>query len=497
MNYGSIMNPEKRYWLLARSEWKVGFGLSGIVGIPVALITFQMSPWISIIVAMTVLVAYHMACAARYIVPLPHVVILVSALQYVLAGWIGTYFPPLGTLQDTSLAFPFYMTYAGPVILAITFAWFLCLPRKLEEPPLPSMSNAVLFELDILIVIGLGASIASRVVKEQGEFAFVIQLVASLRYVGVFGRMIGRARGVWWRLTIVMAAEVFFAVNATMFHPLLLWGMWSLAVWLFAFQPARRAVFIALAIACLLMPALQEAKWRLRGSLEDEISEPNEDNVGSTVVRTIDWFEYLGVGVVDTLTLRLSPDFLADTAARYNQGWIITRVMFFVPTVEPYAMGDTLMEAVRAAAVPRLFDPNKLKAGGHEFMARYAGMELNESTSMNLGYAGEMYANFGFVGGVVGCGCYALLAALAFRKMAKYAVTHPMWWSVIPFVFFPIVKAEDDIAFVLNWAIKGAVVLAAVVVLLPNLRRSLFASTFAAGPVVGGRKLPGLGSQSR
>ena len=491
------MSLEKRYWLLTRSEWKAGLGLSALVGVPVALITVQMSPWISIIVATTVLVAYHMAYAARYIVPLPHVVILVSALQYVLAGWLGTYFPPLGTLQDTSLAFPFYVTYAGPVILAITLVWFLCLPRRSQEPALPEIESPLLFELDILIVVGLAAAFASRVVKDQGDFAFVIQLIASLRYVGVFGRMISRATGVWWRLTIVIAAEVLFAVNEAMFHPLMLWGMWSLAVWLFAFQPARRAVFIALAIACVLLPALQEAKWRLRGSLEEEISEPNEDEMGTTVVRSIDWLQYLAAGFVDTVTLRLSPEFLADTAARYNQGWIVTRVMFFVPSVEPYAMGETLQEAVKAAAVPRFLAPDKLKAGGHELMARYAGMELNESTSMNLGYAGEMYANFGLVGGVLGCACYALLAALAFRKMAKYAVTHPMWWSVIPFVFFPIVKAEDDIAFVLNWAIKGAVVLGAVVVLLPNLRRSLFASRFTAGPVVGGSDLPGFGSQSR
>jgi hypothetical protein len=33
---------------------------------------------------------------------------------------------------------------------------------------------------------------------------------------------------------------------------------------------------------------------------------------------------------------------------------------------------------------------------------------------MNLGFAGEMYANFGLWGGVLGCGVYSLVLGLFF-----------------------------------------------------------------------------------
>ena len=333
-----------------------------------------------------------------------------------------------------------------------------------------------MLELDLLIGCGIAAAIGSRVVGDQGSLAFVVQLVASLRYVGIFGRMVARAPGWHWRLALVLAVEVLFAVNEAMFHPLMLWGMWAFAVWLFAFRPNPRLIVVSVFVAGFFLPALQEAKWRLRGSLEDEISVATTGNaVETTVGNSVDWLRYLGEGIIDTVTLRLSRDFISDTAARYNQGWIVTRVMQNVPEAEPYAKGETLQEAAKAALLPRFLAPNKMQAGGHDLIARYAGMELNESTSMNLGYAGEMYANFGLVGGVIGCACYALVAALGFRKLARYASTHPLWWSIIPFIFFPVVKAEDDIAFVLNWAVKGSIVLLIVIAMLPNFRRSLFA----------------------
>ena len=102
-------------WLLTPQEWKTGRTASLVIAGVTAVFTFGISPWIAVSVGVTVFTIYHMAHAARYIVPLPHIVILVSALQYVLAGWIGSYFPPLGTLQDTSAAFGFYLIYAGPV----------------------------------------------------------------------------------------------------------------------------------------------------------------------------------------------------------------------------------------------------------------------------------------------------------------------------------------------------------------------------------------------
>jgi hypothetical protein len=85
-----------------------------------------------------------------------------------------------------------------------------------------------------------------------------------------------------------------------------------------------------------------------------------------------------------------------------------------------------------------------------------------------------MYANFGETGGIIGCGFYALFFGLVFRAFCHRAFSHPLWWSLVPFVFYAAVKAEEDIAFVLNWTVKGSVVLALIVLFLPNFRHALF-----------------------
>ncbi len=121
-----------------------------------------------------------------------------------------------------------------------------------------------------------------------------------------------------------------------------------------------------------------------------------------------------------------------------------------------------------------MFAPGKIRAGGQEHMALYAGIELNEQTSMNLGYAGELYANFGRLLGTVACGFYALGFGLLFRFICVRAFRQPLWWSVVPYIFFVVLKGDDGIAEVLTWTVKAALVIAGVIFILPNLRGLLF-----------------------
>ena len=172
-------------------------------------------------------------------------------------------------------------------------------------------------------------------------------------------------------------------------------------------------------------------------------------------------------------------DFLRDCAVRYNQGWIINRVMETVPSNEPYARGRTLVAAAEAAALPRILAPNKVQAGGKANMERYAGLTLIEGTSMNLGYAGEMYANFGYWGGIIGCFCYALVLGLLFRWVFNRAALNPLWWAFVPYVGLIGLKAEEGIAEVLNWIVKAAIITAAIYFVFPAIRAAL---SRTAGP---------------
>ena len=194
------------------------------------------------------------------------------------------------------------------------------------------------------------------------------------------------------------------------------------------------------------------------------------------------WMSYFARSLERTMTANLDKEFIGDFIARYNQGWIIDRVIQHVPVHEPYARGETLKEAFTAALLPRFLMPGKAVAGGKENMAKYADVELEEGTSMNLGYAGEMYANFGYWGGITGCGLYALAFALLFRWIAVRAFASPLWWCVLPFIGFSVLKAEEDVLSVFNWIVKAGVFMVGVFLCFPAFRRALFGAPARSRP---------------
>jgi hypothetical protein len=476
MQSQALLEPsERRYLFLTGHEWRIGLLLSAVVGVGAAWLSLFISVWIGVTVFLVTLTAYHMRYASRYIVPFPHIAIMISALQYVLAAWVSFYYPPEDPTYDLGSALPFYLSYAGPVIAAICVGWSLSLVGiKPKVQPVLLRTGQPLVELDILLAVGLVAQVLSPHVQVP-SLGFVLVLIANLRYIGVYGRMLARAPGWSWRLAIVLASEVLFAAETGMFHPLLLWLCWSVAVWMYCVKPAGRVVICALLASALFLPAFQEAKWRMRGASDDDLvgADPVEIAAQNPLTKTVTFMSYLAGSLKHAATLDLSDKFIADTTVRYNQGWIINRIMFFVPGLEPYAKGNTIKSAVMAALLPRVVAGQKLESGGVEQMARYAGMELGEGTSMNLGYAGEMYANFGFIGGIIGCGVYALFFGLFFRWVCNKAFSNPFWWTVTPYIFFAALKAEDGIDYALNWTVKSFVIVAGLYFILPGFRAAL------------------------
>lgn len=457
----------------------IGILFSGGAAAAVAPGTLGISAWITATVFLFILTVYHMKHAAAFMVPLPQIAILISALEYVLAAWAAAYYPPGNPVYDIGGALPYYLSFAGPVVIAICFGWALSISRLplMTVKPHPVGNQKVLVELDLLFLLGIGGVLVGRVLQGT-SIAFVGVLVGYLRFIGVHGRMLLRAPGWKWRILVALIVEVFLAAQAAMFNQLLLWLLWTFGVWLYCFRPRFHVIAASVVAGLILLPALQEAKWRLRGGLPEIDAEPGSaydtiDDPG-TMGRSIDWIAYLGEGIWRTVTLQLPDEFLGDTAARYNQGWIITRVMSFVPEIEPYANGRTLVEAARAAVLPRIVDPNKVESGGRVNIARYAGLLINEQTSMNLGYAGEMYANFGRMGGAIACGAYAMFFGLLFRAFYRRACIQPLWWSLVPFIFFDALKGDDGIADVLTWTVKAGMVATGIVLLFPNFRRALF-----------------------
>lgn len=468
----SIRPPKRRFLFLTAWQWKTGLLISAVSGGLVMWFTAGISPWIGITVGSVTLVTYHFAHASPLMISLPHLAILIAALQYVFGPWASDRWPPNNPVYWIGERLPLYLSYAGPVMLAMIVGWGCAMvrlnpARRFKNAP----TSRLLLELDVLFAAGIAAAVMRGFIPIPG-LGFAFLLLSNLRYVSVFGRMLVQGPNWGSRLALVITAEVITATGSTMFHDLVLWSLWILVIWLYCFRPRPTVILALVAVGLIVLPALQQAKWQLREG-DEPIGDEAVTSSGSSQRQIGAWLSYLIPALEQTITLNLDPDFIGDMVVRYNQGWIINRVMAYVPEATPYAEGETLNDALIAAVLPRVIAPNKVVAGGREKMLRYAGIELGEGTSMNLGYAGEMYANFGLAGGVIGCGMYAFSFGMIFRLIARRAFYEPLWWSIVPFLFYGVLKSEDDVAFVLNYTTKGVIVLVAISFFLPAFRRKL------------------------
>lgn len=75
-----------------------------------------------------------------------------------------------------------------------------------------------------------------------------------------------------------------------------------------------------------------------------------------------------------------------------------------VPAVVPHENGKLTVAAVRHVTMPRLLFPSKPPVPHDtDIMVKYTGLPAlwNRSTSISIGYLGELYVDFGWVGGLV------------------------------------------------------------------------------------------------
>ena len=430
----------------------------------------DISVWIGVVLFLMAATMVHMVFTYGLVVFFPHIAVLVTGLQYVLAAWLSFYYPSSNPLYNIGARLPVYLSYAGWVVIVVCLAWALSFWGLRRSFMLPThASPGLLAELDILFWIGM----VSKFIRHWtsfGPLGFVLALSADFRYLGALGRMIVSGRGWKWRILLTLTLEMLFATGEGMFHSLLLWGAAVFAIYIYKTRPKKVVVIGLTCLGFLALPALQQAKWSLR---EKSWSGDSMGGGLANVGNALDLSKNIGSGVMKTASGGWDADMLSEFIVRFNQGWIIDRVMQTVPSHEPYAKGETLLEAIEAAVLPRVFDPGKVQAGGYVNTPRYAGIALGNRTSMNLGYAGEMYANFGYWGGIAGCFCYALMLGLMFRWAFKRAALNPLWWAFVPYVGLTGLKAEEGIAEVLNWVVKATVVSAVIYYNFPAIRAAL------------------------
>jgi hypothetical protein len=303
----------------------------------------------------------------------------------------------------------------------------------------------------VLTVIGFLSSFLSGI---ESSLAFVFYLFSMLKYVGPIYIYFSDLRLRKQAFIISILAFLGQAILQGMFGQFIMYM--ALAIIIIALQYNLKFIskLTVFAVSLFLTVVAQSVKGTYRS-----ITWRGMDFKGLSLQNS-SRFEIFGTLFLQRLT---DYDDLFDDRelfglyTRMNQGYLISRAMNYVPRVEPYANGETILRSVGAILVPRFLWPDKPEAGGRENLARFVGIKRRLNYSMNIGPYGEAYGNFGPYYGVLFIFVYGLFLSLIFGGVLKNSIRFPTLpiWS--PLLFFSTLTVETDILSTLNSFVKSAI----------------------------------------
>ena len=141
---------------------------------------------------------------------------------------------------------------------------------------------------------------------------------------------------------------------------------------------------------------------------------------------------------------------------RTNQGYNVALVMRRFPAIKPFDNGDRLQTVIISSLVPRLFWPDKPKAGGQFNMDYYAGFRIR-GWSTNVGPMGEAYGSFGSMGGIIYMIILGLFIRWFYSRIFFIGRKYPLLILWIPVLFYQVTySAENDTLQILNSLFKAS-----------------------------------------
>lgn len=416
----------------------------------VAVIILVINPGISPWCFAALLIGFHQFMliffAFNYIIPVRYIAGAFMSLQMLL----GPSFAYLGL--DSAQYFKYrmqvseveYFSYALPATICFILGLHIYSKLKGEMVNQQAVKDYVAQNPTLaylFIVIGVFNSIAADFFGPG--LGFVLYLIGSFKFAGAFLLIIGSPKLKPLPLTLVFGSIILSTLQKAMFHDLVTWLIFILAVFAIRYKP-KEIVKLAFAIGLLAgIIVIQQLKSSYRtatiqqgkaGDLEafDDAFDDMQSSGG--------FFEKAN---------------LAKQNVRINQGFILTNVMRNVPNRVTFAHGEELYKILEAAFLPRLLAPNKLEAGDRTLIFKYAAINLRKGTSMSLGSMSDAYINYAKTGGCIFMFVLGLafnLTLMWFHKMGK---KFPIIILFVPMVFYFPIRPDTALQTGLGHLVKG------------------------------------------
>lgn len=181
------------------------------------------------------------------------------------------------------------------------------------------------------------------------------------------------------------------------------------------------AVFFA---GLSLYPAYLKARREIRMAVWGNWA--LEDRIGVTYAaleRNWGWFDPWDESHLEAIELRLNQNALLGASHRYLQAGN-----------EPYANGETVLNAAYAL-IPRVLWPGKPAwAGSGDLVSRFTGIHFEAYTSVGIGHVMELYVNFGATGILLGFLLIGTAIGVVDRMASRYLLAGNVRRFLLSFV---------------------------------------------------------------
>ena len=307
----------------------------------------------------------------------------------------------------------------------------------------------------ILTVLSLFSTIIMGFVP--GSIAYVFYLTQKLIFVGLIYLYYASEKQSFGYLFGGFALLLFTSIRGGMFGEMVFMTLIAAIIFSTNYAIRLRTKVLIAAFGFSFIIILQSVKGEYR-------------KVAWVSVASSTYFADLVADRLSNPSKIIDPNALFATAVRFNQGWLIASTMSRVPSVVPYAEGETIYNSVLAILVPRFLWPDKPIAGGKYNLKRFLGYG-DISYSMNIGPIGEAWANFGKWGGIFFMFLYGLFFRFIFDFLLGIVNKRPSVIIWFPLLFFYAVGVETDILTTLNSLVKTMVFVGFIFWIFPKVFR--------------------------
>ena len=305
----------------------------------------------------------------------------------------------------------------------------------------------------VFIAIGFVSSILSGFFSSDLAFLFV--LLGGFKFIGLFMIILGEKKLRVLPIVIVVGSIISSSLTSGMFHDLLTWVIFTLAVLAVKYKPRFTIKTGSTILFIALVVIIQQTKRYYRQLVWGEGSAGNLSTLAN---------------VYETNNDLLSFESLASNSVRINQGFIITNIMTMVPSQVPYSNGAELKLIIESAILPRIIAPNKLNAGDRDLFIKYSGIHIESGTSMALSSLGDAYLNFGTFGGCVFMFLLGLLYSEVLKVLNRKSAKFPLVLLFTPLIFYYPIRPDCELQTILGHLVKSCFV----VYILFTFRKDIF-----------------------